>query len=132
MVRELKEPARSTASHTMTVAARGVRPTLKLEPAWTPNEIWLSATSIDTMAASAATRLMADTARILPTSTWPRGTGVKSRLSSVLRSRSPADVSRAADSPPVRLMVMRMYGRKKLRKEFPAALTGEQIGRAHV
>src|SRR2546427_10996589 len=82
------------------------------------------------MAATAATRLMVVTAPIFPSSTRDRGAGVRSRLSSVLRSRSPAVLSSAAEKPPVRIIVMRMYGRKKLRKEFEAAWTGELSGGA--
>src|SRR5438067_2181648 len=128
MVRQLKDAASSTASQTITTAASGESTTLKAPFCAPPNEIWLSAISIETMAASAAVRLIAVTARILPISTWLRGAGVRRRLSSVFRSRSPADVSRAADSPPVRLIVIRMYGKKKLKNELPAALVGELGG----
>src|SRR3989475_12621639 len=82
------------------------------------------------MAATAATRLMVVIAAILPSSTWIRGAGVSSRLSRVLRSRSPAVLSRAAEKPPVRIIVMRVYGRKKLRKEFEAAWSGGVRGGA--
>src|SRR5437868_13918779 len=124
MVTELNETASRTASQIITPEARGLSSTWKA-PALPPKWIWLSAISIEAMAESAAVRLITETARILPTRTWPRGTGVRSRLSSVWHSRSPADVSSAADRPPVRLIVIRMYGRKKLRNELPAALIGE-------
>ena len=48
------------------------------------------------------------TAAILPRRIRLRGAGVRRRLSSVLRSRSPAVLSRAAEKPPVRIIVMRM------------------------
>ena len=107
MVTELNDTASRTASQIITPDANGLSSTWKA-PALPPKWIWLNAISIEAMAASAAVRLIKETARILPTRTWPRGTGVRSRLSSVLRSRSPADVSSAADRPPVRLIVIRM------------------------
>ena len=107
MVSELNEAASSTASQTITTAASGVRVIWACCPLM-PKEIWLNAISIDPIAAMAAVRLIRLTARILPIRIWPRGAGVSSRLSSVLRSRSPAELSRAADNPPVRLIVIRM------------------------
>src|SRR4029077_4084018 len=91
-------------------------------------EIWVRPTNSEPMAATAATRLMVVIAAILPRSTRLRGAGVSNRLSRVLRSRSPAVLSRAAEKPPVKIIVIRMYGRKKLRKALDAASTGELKG----
>jgi len=48
------------------------------------------------------------TAPIFPSRTRLRGAGVRRRLSNVFLSRSPAELSRAAEKPPVRIIVMRM------------------------
>ena len=90
------------------MAASGLKMTCWSWPFPKPNEIWLSAMSIDVIEATAAARLIVVTARILPIRSRPRGAGVRSRLSRVFRSRSPAELSSAADKPPVRLIVIRM------------------------
>src|SRR5207249_3268355 len=125
---ELNDAASSTASQTINIAASGVKVTCSVSPPPGENEIRLRAKSMDPIDAIAAARLMAATASVLPTRTWLLDAGVRSRLSSVLRSRSPAELSRAAERPPVRLMVIRMYGRKKLKNELPAAFVGELSG----
>src|ERR1700680_554852 len=115
-VTELKLAAMRRASQTITGTATGLSVMWPDDPPGPGIEIWVSVTNMEPMAATAATRLMDVIAPILPNSPWLRGAGVKRRLSKVLRSRSPAELSRAAEKPPVRIMVMRMYGRKKLRK----------------
>ena len=95
MVTELNDTASRTASQIITPDANGLSSTWKA-PALPPKWIWLNAISIEAMAASAAVRLIKETARILPTRTWPRGTGVRSRLSSVLRSGGRVERSRQA------------------------------------
>src|SRR5258708_11545537 len=107
----------------MTVAASGLKVTC------VPSSgSWDKANSIEPIAAIAEARLITLTARIFPSRIRLRGVGVSSRLSRVFLSRSPADASSAAESPPVSTIVIRMYWRKKLRKELSAVLIVEHIG----
>ena len=107
-VTELKLTAISRATMTMTGTATGLMARCEEMPASLGRDTCESAMNIEAIAAMAATRLMVVTAAILPSSTRLRGAGVRSRLSSVLRSRSPAELSSAAEKPPVRIMVIRM------------------------
>jgi hypothetical protein len=91
------------ASHTITIAATGLRLT-RLPTRGS----WARVSSIEPIAAMAATRLIRVTARNLPTRIRLRGVGVRRRLSRVFLSRSPAEVSSAAESPPVNTIVIRM------------------------
>src|SRR6266849_3947945 len=75
------------ATHTMMGTATGLTAMCPMPDSF-GSETRESATSIDPIAATAATRLMVVTAPIFPSRMRLRGAGVSSRLSSVLRSRA--------------------------------------------